>query len=468
MTKGNPDNNNAPRKIVIDKSKRDPNDKTMAEIKALPPEEQAAYLKQLEDTGREFSNAVKGTLREIVQPIFDMLQNEDFQTLLKDAEAREKVLMPYIDSVLKDPKNKGKYKDITAEQVLDNLDIMGRVINPEEISAEILKRAAQRQRAAEANKANRARTAEQMQKAGEKIKYTPGDTIKTTSTKLAQDFFSFAPPITEIDGQLTLNTVYKSDKGNDIAVLSYFNYNEKELTANGITSREFTDFDYFVAMVCNNLFSEGNKQVSLTKLWHEMGNPKSPNAQQIQELKKSLIKGMTTIINISNREVLEAWKINTDSYTDIKSPVMPVMLKTEHNKANGEIMSETVYIYAISPFILVADPLNQITTWKKEILKLYKGSRTARYWKIMRYLMQTIAWIRNGNGNRAPKITFKHLFDAVGAKRTEDRNATIKLTEKLLEEAFTPCGYVSSFKIDYQKACIDLKCTNPPGLPEKK
>ena len=468
MTKGNPDNTNkTTRKIVIDTSKRDPNELTVGEIKALPPEEQAAYLaahsKEIEEAAKAAQELSKAALKDLLQPVFEMLQRKDFQDLIKDAEARENVLLPYIESVLNDPKNKGKYKGITAEQVLDNLDIMGRVINPEEISAEILKRAEQRKRAEAASKALQEK--QEQKQAADQINYKPGNTITTTSTKIASEFFSLAPPVREIEGQLTLNTTYTT-KGRNIAVLSYFSYNDDKLNANGITSREFTDFDYFVAMVCNNLFSEGNKQVSLTKLWHEMGNPKNPNPVQLQELRKSLIKGMSTQITISNREILEAYNINTDSYVDIQSPVMPNMIKTEHNKANGNIMNETVYIYELSPFILVADPLHQITTWKKDILRLYKGSRTARYWRVMRYLMQQIAWIKNDE-KRANRITFKHMFEATGAKRTEDRNNTLKIVSSLLEDAFKPCGYISKYKIDYDKCCIDIECKTAPGLPDK-
>ncbi len=442
-----------PRKIVIDTSKRKPGVKTIGELKAMTDAERADYAENIEDYASILNTAIEAVKAAVESP--------EMQELIKDAEERRAVLTPYIEKILQDPGKREKYQGLTPDIVLDNMDLIGRIVNPEEATAEIIKRAEKRKRAAEAN----AKQRENLQKVtpGEKVTYTPGDTLKTTSTKLSNEFFSYAPPITEIEGQLTLNTVYTSKSGQNVAVYSYYNFNEKELKANGITSRQFTDFDYFVAMVCNNLFAEGNKQVSLTKLWHEMGNPKSPNPRQLDELRKSLIKGMTTIINISNRDVLEAWNIDTDSYTDIKSPVMPVMLKTEHNKANGHIMSETVYIYALSPFMLVADPLNQITTWKKDILKLYTGSRTARYWSIMRYLMREIAWMRNDK-TRKPVILFNSLFNEVGAKRTEDRNASLKLIEKLLKDVFKPCKYISDYNIDHDRQRITLKIT--PALPE--
>lgn len=442
-----------PRKIVIDTSKKKPGVKTIAEIQAMTDAERADYIENVEDYVSILETAIEAVKAAVESP--------EMQELIKDAEERRAVLTPYIEKILQEPTNRRKFKGLTVDIVLDNMNLIGGIVNPEEVTAEIIKRAEKRKRAADAS----AKQRESLEKLtpGEKVTYAPGDTIKTTSTKLSNEFFCYAPPTTEIDGQITLNTVYSSKQGKNVAVYSYYNFNEKELTANGITSREFTDFDYFVAMVCNNLFAEGNKQVSLTKLWHEMGNPKSPNPRQLQELRKSLIKGMTTIINISNRDLLEAWNIDTDNYTDIKSPVMPVMLKTEHNRANGHIMNETVYIYAYSPFMLVAEPLNQITTWKKDILKLYPGSRTARYWSIMRYLMREIAWMRNDK-NRKPVILFKSLFDAAGAKRTEDRATTLKLASTLLQDVFKACNYISGFKVDNQRERIDLKLV--PNLPE--
>lgn len=389
-----------------------------------------------------------------------LLQFDEFQDLFADYEERKRILTPYIEQILQ---SKKKYKSLTVDKVLQNLDFFGRAIKPADVSAEVLKRAGQKKRAADARATQKERQ-EQQEQPAEKIKYKKGDTLKTTSTKLANEFFMLNPPITEIDGQLTLNTIYTKKAGHDVAVLTYYSYNEQYLQAHGITRREFSDFDYFVAMVSNNLFLEGNNKYSFTKLWHEMGNPKTPNAQQLQQLRESLRIGLSTILHISNKEVLEAWGIETDTYQDIESPVIPVQIKTDINKANGQIMNETIYQYAVSPFLLVADPLNQIATWKKDILKLYKGKRSARYWRVMRYLMQTIAWIRNGG--RDPKIAINTLCDAVGDKTRADKQRTVKLTYELLDSVFKPLEYVCSYKTDPKDGGIILKCSksNKPKL----
>ena len=391
----------------------------------------------------------KETLKGVDKAVFDLFEKPAFQDLLKDAEERERILLPYIEKVLNEPKNRRRYKGITPQAVLDNLTLTGRVADPEEITAEILKKAQQKKRAQEAHEIQREKRAqlEEQEKAGAVIKYATGDTLQTTSTKLANEFYSIAPPFTEIDGQLTLNTVYASKAGHDIAVYSYFNFNEGELKRYGIARRQFTDYDYFVAMVCNNLFMENNKQVSLTKIWHEMGNPKSPNPKQLQELREAIILGATTILHISNKEVLDHYNIDTETYSDIASPVIPAQIKTDYSRANGSIMNVTVNINALSPFMLVAEPLGQISTWDKQILKLYDGSRSARYWKVMRYLMQQIAWIRHDK-SRNNKITIEHLCAAVGDKTRADKQRTLKLTYELLDKVFIPLDYISSYKTD--------------------
>lgn len=398
----------------------------------------------------------KALLNDAVNSVMSLFQKPEFKELLNDAEERERILLPFVEKVLKDPKNRRKYKGITAAEVLENMDIMGRVVNPGEISAEILKKAESKKRAQAARDIQKKKQGKAQEQAAQVIRYEQGDTLQTTGTKLANEFYSIAPPFNEIDGQLTLNTVYANKGGNNIAVYSWFHFNEGELKQYGITRRNFTDYDYFVAMVCNNLFLENNRQVSLTKIWREMGNTKTPNPRQLQELREALILGATTILHINNKEVLDAWKAETETYSDIVSPVIPAQLKTDYFRANGNIANETIIINGISPFIIVADPLNQIQTWDKQILKLYQGSRSGRYWRVMHYLMREIAWIRNDTA-RSNKITIDHLCAAVGDKTRADRQRTLKLTYELLDTVFIPLDYISSYKTDNKDGGIVMR-----------
>ena len=366
-------------------------------------------------------------------------------------------LIPYIKDELSNPKYKalffhkvltklqyettqeGKYR-LTA---LDADTPEGRAISA---ALDAQKQAQKQARAADAREIQRAKLGQAQTR--NTIRYKTGNTLITTNTKLANEFFSsLASPIMEVDGQLQFTTIYAKNKGIEIPVCTSYSYNEKFLSQNGITRHKFEAIDYFISMVLNNLYSEGNREISFTKLWHELGNTKSPNPRQLEELREAVLLGMSTIIDINNRELLEFYGIDTEDYIDIQSPVLPIRIKTERSKVNGNITNATIAIDYYSPFILVADPLGQISTWDKRILKLYPGSRTARYWRVMRYLMREIGWMRNSS-KRSNIIKATSLCEAVGDKTRADKQRTLKLTYELLEKAFMPLDYVSSFVED--------------------
>ena len=74
-----------------------------------------------------------------------------------------------------------------------------------------------------------------------------------------------------------------------------------------------------------------------------MGNPKAPNQTQLQELRKSLIKGMTTIINISNRDILEAMSITrlfmTNAFISYSSISSGIIITAAGNPILGPVIN---------------------------------------------------------------------------------------------------------------------------------
>ena len=349
---------------------------------------------------------------------------------------------------------------------------MGRIVNPNDLTAEILKRADQKRRAAEAlqiQKEQRAQAKEQNTE-HEIIKYFNSNELKTTSTNLANKFYSLVPLAKEINGQMYLDVLYNGQGKNEIYVYSSYFFNDAALHAKGITRRKFMAYDYFVAMACNNLFIEGNNKVSLTKIWHEMGNKGTPNPRQLQELREALYLGIYTRIVINNKDILKCYKPDAEYYKEIDTQVIPAQIDTDRKIANNSIMNETVILSGLSPFMLVAIPLNQLNSWDKNILKLYSGSRSARYWRVMQYLMLEIAWMRNPGSNRSNIITVEHLCNAVGDKTRADKQRTLDLTYKLLEQVFKPLDYINSYKEDPKTGNIILGYNKDrqPKLSAKK
>lgn len=280
-----------------------------------------------------------------------------------------------------------------------------------------------------------------------RIQYKKTTEIKTATDKLANVFFSLSAPAANatINGQRQMTPLrYERIKAKKEATLFYdYVYNEDVLNKYGL-SKKFDDFDFFVMSIIDTLYTAGNTTVSYTKIYNEMGNEGSPTTKQLEPIYYSLLKGMTTVITIDDSEVQKAWKVGGDTYHEIVSPVIPVQLGNERFISNGRLSNGTVKINGISPFMTVAEPLGHVTAWEKDILRLYSGRKTKRYYSVMRFLMMQIGWMRNGN--RSPKILYSTLYQHTGDTSTRAQQLSRDMMYRLLEEVFKPADYITAYK----------------------
>ena len=288
------------------------------------------------------------------------------------------------------------------------------------------------------------------QAAGElpRVKYKKITEIKSLTDKLAAVFFSLMAPEStpaSIEGQRQMTPLrYESLKSKKEITLFYdYVYNEEVLEKYGI-NKKFDDYDFFVMTIIDTLYANGNNIVSFTKIFKEMGGEGNPTSKQLAPIYYSLLKGMTTIITINDEEVQRAWK--TGTYHEILSPIIPVQIGNERFIASGKIANGYVRINGFSPFMQVAQPLGHLTAWNKDILRLYKGRKTKRYYSVMRFLMMQIGWMRNGERSR--KILYSSLYKHTGDATTRARQLARDMMYDLLENVFKPTGYITGYKED--------------------
>ena len=284
------------------------------------------------------------------------------------------------------------------------------------------------------------------------INYKPLTKLEASTDKLTSLFFSLAaPPASDkaINGQQQMIPLKYEGKKSKREITLFYDYvfDEKMIEKHGL-SKKFDDFDFFVMTVCDNLYDSGNDVVSLTKIYKEMGGDDKATGKQLEPILDSLRKGMSTIVTINDREVQEAWNSNPKGkYREIESPVMPVQLGTERFVANGKVAEGYVKINGRSPFLRVAAPIKHITTWDKDVLRLYKGRRTKRYYSVLRFLMQQIGWMRNTKGTiRSNKILYSALYDYTGDTTRQTRANTRDMMYRLLDEVFIPLEYVTAYR----------------------
>ena len=419
----------------------------------------------------DLKEAQQGAAANIIDLIEKMItgnppyeQLQQWQTILdtfyKASKAGEALidelreLRPYISAELE----KGNYKILNEykekEERYTLSEILDLLIDPNSDFAPILDAA----RAAKA-------AADKMPQ----VRYKAGADLKASTDKLASLFYSLAAPANISSGQRAMINLSRNDMiplkyGNenapDITLFYDFNFNEEHLNRLGI-SKSFDSQDYFIASILDTLFLEGNRTISLTKIWHELGGKGSPTSDQLTPLYKILIRGLSTTIIIDDKDVQEAIGNNPgDKYKEIVSPVMPVQIASEKFKSNGKVASATIKINQLTPFFMLSQSTGQFTTWKKEILQLYEGRKTERYYRILHCLMQRIAWIKSDNNSANNKIPYNFFYSRNKDKTSRDKQNTRAMIFRLLDEVFIPAGYVQNYKEDESGAPgIIIKCS---------
>ena len=151
---------------------------------------------------------------------------------------------------------------------------------------------------------------------------------------------------------------------------------------NGITEITFDPgYDNIVRITSDNLYAAGNTTVTITKFLHEMGQPYTQ--KEAIKLIESLKKCSTTQVTVDNKEILKAFNINSSTYKKIDSPLIPVRFSSEQKIKNGNLTTVIIEIMGFSPFYDIEKPINQITTYDKQVLTLFKGPRNRRYYRVL-------------------------------------------------------------------------------------
>lgn len=301
-------------------------------------------------------------------------------------------------------------------------------------------------------------TAERITENLPRLSYHPSTKITTVTDKLMNVFFSVNAPKEAgvLNGQQRMAipvddlipVKYEGhNSGTEITLYYDYFYDEETLSRFGI-SKGFEGYESFVATIIDNLYDNGDRVVSYSKFLEEMGATGRPSAEDITKLANALIKGATTNFYMNDKEVQQKLGKN-DSYTEIiGQKVFPIIIKNTRNGKTGFATDGAIIIEGHTPFYKVGASLNRITRWKKEILQLYKGRRTDRYWNVLQFLFREIGWMRNAKSKRSNKILYSSVYAQNGDTTTRAKQLTRTMLFRLLDECFIPAGYVTAYKED--------------------
>lgn len=415
------------------------------EKRKLTKQEAATIAESLQQSIEKIAarfDDVRTATRVIAEGLQYIIDNEENITKIID-ELEE--LQPYIDKELQDP----KYGGITFDDLMGKYTLGDVLDLPDgDPLADVIRRA-------------RAKKLEW--EALHKVNYSKATTIEASSDKLPVTFFDvLAPkPTGNIPGQIGMGVIpsfepptvdemnaiaYNNGSKKDITLFYDYSFKADILEMLGLLP-QFDDEDFFIITILDNLRLNGNNEVSINKLFSEVYG-REPNARDKAKFFGRLVRGATTTIIINDIQVLNAWNVDTDTFSETISQVFPIQITNERFRSNGVIAKQTVNINSLSPFMILSKKITHVTTWDKEVLTNYKGRRTPRYFAVLRYLMQQIRWMRAPNSDRSNKITYSDLYEKTKAHSRKEKEATKKMFFRILDEVFIELDYIKSYKED--------------------
>ena len=203
----------------------------------------------------------------------------------------------------------------------------------------------------------------------------------------------------QIPGQMSLIPVSYEKKGADEITLFC-----------GMTSDSFlsclTPEDFFILSFLDDAYISGNAKCSVHWLFKEYLGER-PSDRQLSDFYKKLEGLAGTTLKINDAQVRTAWEAADEKkgkrtkYREIVQAAAPTKLGAEKYVASGQVADATVLIYD-RPAVLQADRVaKQITTVPKSLLQVRKDSgrfvsRTARFYRVLFYLIRRIALIKSG------------------------------------------------------------------------
>lgn len=297
------------------------------------------------------------------------------------------------------------------------------------------------------------RRAKEKQADYSKIKYADGGTIETNVDKFAKTFFSIPmqEEVQERGKEPLLPPESLAAQGIPIGyerngakkpVSLYFDCSfDVTLLRQYDIEPSFDALDFFICMALDNLFREGNTEVSLTKILREIGITHNPKSGEVTDLYRRLMKAFATTIIYDSREVMEDRK--KAGTVEIKHLLE---IKLSGRFSGQKVIDGKVTILGYSAFRDVAAPLDRLTEYNKDFFRLYTGKRTRRYYAVLLFLIQQIAWMRNAKSKRANKILYESLYAATGANDRRAKAQTREMMKRILDQVFIPAGHVASWE----------------------
>lgn len=200
-------------------------------------------------------------------------------------------------------------------------------------------------------------------------------------------------------------------------------------------------FDMRIVSICASIWSnEGSFWASIREIAKRCFDTRKPSANQLDRVRRSLIKLMGTVVSINNTINYDNARSEADAYHRVQYVLTRNVLESELGKVvvDGIPNVDGVFIKSMPISIDYAMATNQIT--KVKDIRLPVNS-TPRNEELFQYLLTRV---KSKSGRH--KVTWRRIYERVGV--TTGQAGRLQETTKKIMDSFKKNGYIRSWRID--------------------
>lgn len=244
------------------------------------------------------------------------------------------------------------------------------------------------------------------------------------------------------DGQwkIATDTLAKKDKKKGKDSLILINVDMSRLDdINVKLSKDITTYDKWVYMAVDTLYRTNDSHtMTVTNIYKQMGNDKSPNSSDVKKIMDSLTKMSNTNLFLNNdteRELYPNYPIIRYSGKLLEARFISVEIK-------GTPINGAIQILAELPLMRLARDRKQITTIERKLLAA-PVSKTSENMDIMDLLLDRIATAKAGN--LSCKILYSYIYEHAKIKTKKQKQRLPGKVIKILDY-YKECGHIKGYK----------------------
>lgn len=216
-------------------------------------------------------------------------------------------------------------------------------------------------------------------------------------------------------------------------------------------TRKLTHFDKRVFLSIATLYDGGNKSMSITQIYKNMGyGNRKPSSDILGKVRGSILKMRFANVKIDTRGESERYGyavINQEGYL---LPAEPCQVYI-----NGKLVHDAIHVLSRPVLLQLAETRKQLTVIPQNVLES-PFNKTEDFLALEDYIQLRIARMRNGKNNTSNKILFSKVFERcnITEARTKTRS---KGTIKKLLEFYDSTGFIKGFEILKDGVIIKFK-----------